>query len=80
MTEWDYDKTVGLKFKEGRPFSKAFSNDSNAVIINEMTAKTIGFREPVGKTLTLPTGKKGYKTLNIIGVIENDNLLASVVI
>jgi ABC-type antimicrobial peptide transport system permease subunit len=39
MTEWDYEKATGLKFKEGRPFSREFKTDSNAVILNEAAIK-----------------------------------------
>lgn len=66
MTEWDYEKTVGLKFKEGRPFSREFKSDSNAVILNEAAQKMIGYQNPIGKTMKL-----GDQTLTIVGVIED---------
>jgi putative ABC transport system permease protein len=66
MTEWDYDKTVGLKFKEGRPFSREFKTDSNAAILNEAAVKLIGYKDPVGKTMKLDT-----TVLTIVGVVEN---------
>jgi ABC-type antimicrobial peptide transport system permease subunit len=66
MTEWDYEKATGLKFKEGRPFSREFKTDSNAVILNEAAIKMIGYKNPVGKTMKL-----GDKTLTIIGITED---------
>ena len=66
MTEWDYEKTSGLKFKMGRPFLREFKTDSNAVIINEAALKMIGFKEPIGKTIKLDD-----QQLTIVGVIEN---------
>jgi predicted permease len=66
MADWNYDKTVGLKVKQGRSFSQAYKTDSNAVIINEATARTIGFKDPLGKIITLDT-----IPLTIIGVVEN---------
>lgn len=66
MTEWDFEKTAGLKFKLGRPFSKEYKTDSNAVILNEAALQTIGYKDPIGKTM-----KVGDQTLTIIGVIEN---------
>ncbi len=66
MTEWDYDKTVGLKLKEGRTFSREFATDSTAVILNEAAIKMIGFQDPVGKTIKLDSTR-----LTIIGVVEN---------
>jgi putative ABC transport system permease protein len=66
MTEWDYEKTSGLKFKMGRPFLREFKTDSNAVIINEAALKMIGFKEPIGKTIKLDD-----QQLTIVGVVEN---------
>jgi ABC-type antimicrobial peptide transport system permease subunit len=66
MTEWDYEKAVGLKFKQGRSFSREFKSDSNAVILNESALKMIGYQDPLGKTMKL-----GDQTLTIIGVIED---------
>ena len=53
MTEWDYEKTAGLKFKAGRPFSREYKTDSTAVILNETALKIIGFKDPIGKTIKL---------------------------
>ncbi|GEP93785.1 ABC transporter permease [Chitinophaga cymbidii] len=66
MTEWDYEKTVGLRLKQGRAFSKEFRTDSSAVIINEAAMKVIGFKEPLGKIIRL-----NDQPLTIIGVNEN---------
>lgn len=66
MTDWDYTKTAGLKFIQGRGFSRAFKTDSNAIIINEAAAKLIGYKEPLGKTIT-----KGGGPLTIIGIVQN---------
>ena len=66
MTEFDYEKTSGLKFKMGRAFSREFKTDTSAVIINEAALKMIGFKEPIGKTLKLDD-----QPLTIVGVVEN---------
>ena len=66
MTEFDYEKTAGLKFKMGRGFSREFKTDSNAVILNEAAAKMIGYKDPIGKNITFDDN-----SLTIIGVIEN---------
>jgi putative ABC transport system permease protein len=66
MTEWDFEKAAGLKFKLGRPFSKEYKTDSNAVIINEAALKVIGYQDPIGKTMT-----SGGRVITIVGVIEN---------
>ena len=66
MTEWDFEKTAGLKFKQGRPFSMDHKTDSNGVILNEEALKMIGYKDPIGKTM-----KSGDRVLNIVGVINN---------
>jgi putative ABC transport system permease protein len=66
MTEWDYEKTAGLQFIKGRPFSREYKTDSNAVILNESALRTIGYKDPVGKTMKL-----GDQTLTIVGVVKD---------
>jgi ABC-type antimicrobial peptide transport system permease subunit len=66
MSEWDFEKTAGLKFKQGRPFSKDYKTDSNAVILNEAALKMINYKDPIGKTM-----KSADRTINIVGVIDN---------
>lgn len=66
MTEWDFDKAAGLKFKQGRPFSRAYSTDSNSVILNEAALKIIGYKDPIGRTM-----KVGSRTITIVGIVED---------
>jgi putative ABC transport system permease protein len=66
MSEWDFEKTAGMKFKQGRPFSREYKTDSNAVILNEAALNMIGYKDPIGKTM-----KSDDRTINIVGVIEN---------
>ncbi|MFN3851156.1 MAG: ABC transporter permease [Spirosomataceae bacterium] len=47
----EWGKTVGWKVKEGRDFSREFTTDSSAFIINEAFAKFTGIKNPVGKVL-----------------------------
>ena len=62
----DYAKTFKLEMKEGRFFSSDYPGDSLATVINEKAAEMIGFKEPVGKILSLWE----YK-LKIIGVAKD---------
>ncbi len=62
----DYGKTVGWQFREGRDFSRAFSTDSSAVVINETAAKYIGVQNPVGLTM-----KWRDRKYTVIGVIRD---------
>lgn len=66
MADWDFEKTVGLKFKQGRPFSIDYRTDSNAVILNEEALKIIGYKDPVGKTI-----RSGGRVVTIVGIVEN---------
>lgn len=63
---FEYGKTVGWQFKEGRDFSREHGTDSLAFVINESAAKFLGFKNPVGETLIWE--KKSY---TIIGVIKD---------
>jgi putative ABC transport system permease protein len=62
---YDYGKTVGWQFVEGRDFSKNFSTDDSAVILNEAAVKYMKLRNPVGKII------KGFRTYTVIGVIKD---------
>jgi putative ABC transport system permease protein len=66
MTEWDYDKTVGLEFTAGRSFDRQYKTDSNSIILNESALKLIGYKDPIGKTMKL-----GSQPLTIIGITKN---------
>jgi ABC-type antimicrobial peptide transport system permease subunit len=68
---YEYGKTVGWKFKEGRDFSRDFATDSLAFVINETAARFLGFEVPVGEQL-----KWNDQSYTIIGVI-NDMVIES---
>jgi len=73
--DYDYIRTMGMQIAKGRNFSKDFGSDSSAVIINEATAKNLGWDDPIGKkiysTYYSPNNDRiGY---TIIGVVKNFN-------
>jgi putative ABC transport system permease protein len=69
--DYDYIKTMGMEIIKGRNFSKEFA-DSNAMIINETTAKFLGYDDPVGKKVYTFTDNNGSKiSFDIIGVVKN---------
>jgi ABC-type antimicrobial peptide transport system permease subunit len=47
----DFGKTIGWSIKEGRDFSKSFPADTGSAIVNEMGAKIMGFKSPLGETI-----------------------------
>ncbi|RFM33631.1 ABC transporter permease [Chitinophaga silvisoli] len=66
MGDWDYDKVTGMQLIEGRSFEAGHPTDSSAVILNETALKTIGYTDPIGKTI-----QSGANTLTIIGIIKD---------
>jgi putative ABC transport system permease protein len=62
----EFGQTVGWHVLQGRDFSRSFATDSNAVILNDTAAKIIGFKDPIGKTVTF-WGKRR----TVIGVVQN---------
>jgi ABC-type antimicrobial peptide transport system permease subunit len=62
----DYIKTMGIELINGRDFSPEYSLDTNNYLINEATARKIGYKDPVGKELTM-WGDKG----TIVGLMKD---------
>jgi len=63
----DYGKTVDWQFAQGRDFSRKFSTDSTALVINEAAARFMGFGDKaVGEIVT-----KDGVSYHIIGVIKD---------
>jgi putative ABC transport system permease protein len=78
MQVWTADEKyipfMGMEMAQGRNFSKDFSTDSNAVILNETAAKLMGIDNPVGKKIyTYDQGPNGLFqiTYNVIGIVKN---------
>ncbi len=77
--EWPVDEsyipTLGIKLLAGRNFSAQMPTDSAAVIVNEATARQLGFANPLNHDLYAPNDQmaKTFKKYHIIGVIKNFN-------
>ncbi|HVX26728.1 MAG TPA: FtsX-like permease family protein, partial [Parafilimonas sp.] len=71
--DYDYIKTLGMQILKGRNFSKDFPTDSSAVIINETTAKILGYADPIGKNLYESEDNGATSAHTIIGVVKNFN-------
>ncbi len=63
---YDYIKTMGIQLKEGRDFDPSFSLDTNNYLVNEAALRKIGYKDPIGKELTM-WGDKG----TIVGVMKD---------
>ncbi|MGL6269091.1 MAG: ABC transporter permease, partial [Chitinophagaceae bacterium] len=63
---YEFGKVINWEIKEGRDFSRDFATDSSAFILNESAVKFIGFKEPIGQTITW--NDRPYK---VIGVVKD---------
>jgi putative ABC transport system permease protein len=66
-TAYDLQETMQLEVVKGRFFSKEFSTDSEAIIINETGAKELGWKDPIGKRISM-VDSADY---TIIGVVKD---------
>jgi ABC-type transport system, involved in lipoprotein release, permease component len=72
-----FTSALGIELKEGRFFSKDFSTDSLAVVLNEKAVKEMDLKDPVGTRLTTPDdvfnsrdGKTKYE-YTVVGVVKD---------
>ena len=63
---YEYIKTMGIKLIGGRDFSKDFSTDTSNYLINEAAARKMGYKDPVGKEMTM-WNRKG----KIVGLMKD---------
>lgn len=63
---YEYGKTIGWEIKEGRDFSREFTSDSSAFILNESAVAFIGFKDPVGKVI-----RWNSEPFTVIGVVKD---------
>ncbi|MCX6584765.1 MAG: ABC transporter permease [Candidatus Aminicenantes bacterium] len=64
--DYGYIELYKMKMAEGRSFSKEFSTDTSAFILNETAVKATGLKAPVGKRFRID-GRDGL----IIGVVKD---------
>lgn len=72
--EEGYVETLGIQLLKGRAFSKEFTHDSTALVLNETAVKELGYtiNNAVGKNIYFEwQGKK--VSMNIIGVVKDYN-------
>jgi len=72
--ECDYEflKTYQLTLHSGRFFSREFSTDTSAIVINEAGLKECGGIDPLNKEFTrIDLKESGGRTYKIIGVVKN---------
>jgi len=57
----DYGKTIGWDLQQGRDFSRKFSTDSAAIILNESALRLMGFKNPLDEFIKV--SGKDYKVI-----------------
>jgi putative ABC transport system permease protein len=67
VCDFDFLETLKLEMADGRFFSREFSTDTQAVILNERAVKVLGWENPISKTIWSP----GVGKLTVIGVIKD---------
>jgi putative ABC transport system permease protein len=71
-----YIPVMGMRILNGRNFSKEFTTDSFAIILNETAAKAFGWNNStaIGKTIIRENSAKGNDVpFHVIGIVKNFN-------
>jgi ABC-type antimicrobial peptide transport system permease subunit len=68
---YDCIDAVGMKVIDGRSFSREFSTDSTAVILNKTAVEYMGIKNPVGKYIRGTEPGPGNVPMQIVGVVED---------
>jgi ABC-type antimicrobial peptide transport system permease subunit len=71
----DYGKTTGWEIIEGRDFSREYSSDSLAFILNKTAVKYMNLENPLGQMVVSGEGNSATK-FRVVGVV-NDILMES---
>lgn len=66
LVDFDYIKTMGMEIVKGRDFSKEYSTDAAAVIVNEAACKYFGWDDPIGKAI-----HKNNVVYRVIGMVKD---------
>jgi putative ABC transport system permease protein len=71
LVDYGFLDTFEIEVIRGRGFSKEITTDfTDAVMINQTAAKTLGWDDPVGKTIELPSDE-GRARKTVIGVFKD---------
>lgn len=62
----EFGKTIGWQILEGRDFSREFSTDTSAFVLNEAAVKLIGLKTIVGKTIRF-----NDKPHQVVGIVKD---------
>ena len=66
----EFGSSIGWKIREGRDFSRDFSTDSQAMVINTAAVRFMNIDQPLGKVIRWGDDQNA-RTYTIIGVIDD---------
>lgn len=75
MVDYDYFDVLGLAFVDGRGFSRDYSSDSSAFVLNEVAARNLGLEVAVGEEIIWSWDNDGRPPVKgtVIGVVSDFN-------
>jgi putative ABC transport system permease protein len=72
IVDHDYIQTMGMNIVDGRDFSKEYSTDAEAAVINQAMARHFGWELPLEHTVGRGTSiQGGFEIYRVIGVVED---------
>lgn len=69
--DFDFIETLDIRMESGRSFSRDFSTDSTACMINETAVRRLGWDNPIGKTFRITMLSDYYPPYKVIGVMAD---------
>ncbi len=63
---YDFIETLSIEMKDGRTFSRQFSEESSKIMLNELAVEVLGISDPIGSTINWKGQDK-----EVIGVTRN---------
>ncbi|RMD98910.1 MAG: ABC transporter permease, partial [Calditrichaeota bacterium] len=69
MVDADYVPLMGLKIAAGRNFSREYSADTSAFLLNEAAVQALGWQDPIGRSFSSGFGRKTPGP--VVGVVIN---------
>jgi putative ABC transport system permease protein len=71
-TDYNFAETFEVEMVSGRFFSRDFSTDTSAVVLNQAAIKTLGLTDPIGKVIgQLKSAPNKPLNFQIIGVMKD---------
>ena len=72
LVDFDYIETMGMNIIEGRDFSREYSTDTDAVIINQAASEQFSWDKPLEHKVGRVVSMQGdFKLYQVIGVVED---------